>query len=87
MKSFVQKTFVILSVALLFAAVQAQQTWTPEMQVKTKAVGAPQVSPDGKRVVYTVSEAVMTADKSEFVSQICVTNSDLSAVITASLTV
>ena len=87
MKSFVSKTFVFLSVALLFVSVQAQQTWTPEMQVKTKVIGAPQVSPDGKRVVYTVNEAVMTADKSEFVTQIWLTNSDLSAVITASLTV
>ena len=76
MKSFVQKTFVFLSIALVFVSVQAQQTWTPEMQVKTKAVGAPQVSPDGKRVVYTVSEAVMTADKSEFVTQIYLANTD-----------
>ena len=76
MKSFVQKTFVILTVALAFASVQAQQSWTPEMQVKTKAIGAPQVSPDGKRVVYTVNEAVMTADKSEFVTQIWLANTD-----------
>ena len=40
------------------------------MQVKVKALGAVRVSPDGKRVVYTVNEAVMTADKSEFVTQI-----------------
>ena len=70
MKSFVSKTFIFLSITLAFASVQAQQIWTPEMQVKTKAVGAPQVSPDGKRVVYTVNDAVMTADKSEFVTQI-----------------
>jgi Tol biopolymer transport system component len=76
MKSFVSKTFIFLSIALSFATVKAQQTWTPEMQVKTKAVGAPQVSPDGKRVVYTVNEAVMTADKSEFVTQIWLANTD-----------
>lgn len=45
-------------------------TWDPEMQLKLKVVGTPRVSPDGKRVLYTVSEPVMTADKSEFVSQI-----------------
>ncbi len=44
--------------------------------MKTKAIGAPQVSPDGKRVVYTVNEAVMTADKSEFVTQIWLANTD-----------
>ena len=76
MKSFVSKTFIFLSIALAFTSAQAQQTWTPEMQVKTKIVGAPQVSPDGKRVVYTVNEAVMTADKSEFVTQIWLANTD-----------
>ncbi|MBA3335500.1 MAG: hypothetical protein H0T08_07820, partial [Acidobacteria bacterium] len=74
MKSFASKSFVFLSIALLFASVQAQQTWTPEMQVKTKVVGAPQISPDGKRVVYTANEAVMTADKSEFMTQIYLAN-------------
>lgn len=76
MKFFVQKIFVVTSVALLFVAAYAQQTWTPEMQLKTKAIGAPQVSPDGKRVAYTVNEAVMTADKSEFVTQIWMANTD-----------
>jgi len=76
MKFFAQKVFLFVSLALMFMSVPAQQTWTPEMQVKTKAVGAPQVSPDGKRVVYTVSEAVMTADKSEFVTQIYLANTD-----------
>ena len=76
MKFFVQKFYVFVFIALAFAATEAQQTWTPEMQVKTKAVASVQVSPDGKRVAYTVSEAVMTADKSEFVSQIWMANTD-----------
>ncbi len=61
---------------LLTLAVSAQNTWTPEMQVKMKVPGAVQISPDGRRVVYTISEAVMTADKSEFVSQIWLGNTD-----------
>ena len=66
----------LLSASLLivvFAGAAFAQTtvqWSPELQVKLKAAGTPRVSPDGKRVVYTVSEAVMTADKSEFVTQI-----------------
>ncbi len=76
MKFFAQKIFVFAAIAFLFASVRAQQTWTPEMQVKTKVIGAPQVSPDGKRVVYTVNEAMMTADKSEFVTQIWLANTD-----------
>jgi dipeptidyl aminopeptidase/acylaminoacyl peptidase len=44
------------------------------MQLKVKAVGQPRVSPDGSRVLYTVNEAVMAPDKSEFVTQIWVAN-------------
>ena len=66
---------ILFTLSFAFTA-NAQNTWTPEMQVKTKIIGAPQVSPDGKRVVYTVNEAVMTAEKSEFVTQIWLANTD-----------
>jgi len=61
-----------LLVVVFAGAVFAQTTveWTPELQIKLKAAGAPRVSPDGKRVVYTISDAVMTSDKSEFVTQL-----------------
>jgi dipeptidyl aminopeptidase/acylaminoacyl peptidase len=64
---------------LLFATTilsVAQTTWSPEMQVKTRALASPRISPDGKRIVYTVSDAVMTTDKSEFVTQIWLASSD-----------
>ena len=57
-------------VVIFFATATAQTAWDPELQLKLKAVAAPRVSPDGKKLVYTVNEAVMTADKSEFVTQI-----------------
>jgi dipeptidyl aminopeptidase/acylaminoacyl peptidase len=44
--------------------------WTPELQVTVKNPTTPRISPDGKRVAYVVQQAVMTADKSEYVSQI-----------------
>lgn len=66
----------ILFLLALSLGSAAQQTWTPELQVKTRAIGTPRVSPDGKRVVYTVNEAVMTADKSEFVTQIWMAATD-----------
>ncbi|MBA4124525.1 MAG: S9 family peptidase [Acidobacteria bacterium] len=73
----IKNLIVLVLFILSFAfASNAQNAWTPEMQVKMKAVGAPQVSPDGKRVAYTISEAVMTADKSEFVTQIYLANTD-----------
>ncbi len=73
MKAF---RFFALSMLVLMSVAAFAQTWTPEMQVKLKVPGSPQVSPDGKRVVYTVNEAVMTADRSEFVTQIWMASSD-----------
>jgi dipeptidyl aminopeptidase/acylaminoacyl peptidase len=59
-----------LTLVVFFVVTANAQTWDPELHLKFKAVGSPRVSPDGKRMVYTVNEAVMTADKSEFVTQI-----------------
>ncbi|MGD9561765.1 MAG: prolyl oligopeptidase family serine peptidase [Pyrinomonadaceae bacterium] len=67
-------TLVCLAFSLVTAA--AQTAWTPETQVKLRAVGSPQVSPDGRRVVYTINEAVMAPDKSEFVTQIWMASVD-----------
>jgi dipeptidyl aminopeptidase/acylaminoacyl peptidase len=71
---------ILIGVVALFASATLAQTTTPswdaEMQIKIKAVGTPRVSPDSKRVIYTVSEAVMTADRSEYVSQIWMNNVD-----------
>ncbi|PYT00642.1 MAG: hypothetical protein DMF63_06290 [Acidobacteria bacterium] len=61
---------------LLLTICSAAQTWTPEIQVKTRAVGSPRISPDGKRVAYTVNDAVMNADKSEFVTQVWMSSAD-----------
>ena len=68
----------VLAVLLLFSAVTspAQSGWTPELEMKLKTVGAVRISPDGKKVVYTVSSPVMTPDKSEFVTQIWLANTD-----------
>ncbi len=69
---------ILLGLLVLFASAITAQTgataWDPEMQLKVRAVGTPRVSSDGKRMVYTVSEAVTTPEKSEFVSQIWMAN-------------
>src|SRR5215204_4593852 len=62
--------------ALIPATVFCQDAWTPELAMKVKNIGSVRVSPDGRKVVYTVSQAMMTADKSEFVSQIWTANGD-----------
>ncbi len=54
----------------------AAHPWSPELQIKTRIVASPKVSPDGKRVAYTVNDAVMTPDKSEFVTQIWLGSTD-----------
>ena len=72
-----RKSFFVVMLALTFPPIlSAQSAWSPEMQVKTRAIGTPRVSPDGRRVVYTVIEAVMTADKSEFVTQVWMASTD-----------
>src|SRR6187549_2328448 len=53
-----------------------QGSWTPETQVKARAVGSPHISPDKARVVYTINDAVMAADKSEFVTQLWMASTD-----------
>ena len=71
------KTLAIaVTLVVLFVSGAAAQTWDPELQLKVKAVGTPRVSPDGKKMVYAVNEAVMTPDKSEFVTQIWLSNLD-----------
>jgi len=67
----------VLTAGLRPARAQDQPTaWTPELMMKMRTVGNVRPSPDGKRVVYTVSEAVMLPDRSEYVSQIHVANAD-----------
>jgi len=71
------KTLAIaVTLVVLFVSGAAAQTWDPELQLKVKAVGTPRVSPDGKKMVYAVNEAVMTPDKSEFVTQLWLSNLD-----------
>ncbi len=65
----------VFGVAFLAPSINAQP-WTPEMQVKLKGLASPQISPDNKRTVYTVNDAVMAADKSEFVTQIWMAATD-----------
>ncbi|MDQ2921994.1 MAG: S9 family peptidase [Acidobacteriota bacterium] len=70
--------FVLLPIVLFSLSLicNAQSGWTPELEMKVNAVGAVRVSPDGRKVAFTVNSAVMTPDKSEFVSQIWVADSD-----------
>lgn len=50
--------------------------WTPELMLKVRRVAHVRPSPDATRVAYSVAEAVMTEDRSEYVSQIWTANAD-----------
>ena len=84
MRLFAQSLTLSLGLLLIAgatpAALMAQQTtvagWTPELAMKVKNIGAVRVSPDSRKVVYTVSQAVMTPEKSEYVTQIWLANND-----------
>ena len=65
--------FVFLS-ALAAAGAFAQ--WTPEEMMKVRTVGPVQVSPDGKRAAFCVTEPVMTGDRSEFLTQVWLAAAD-----------
>jgi len=67
--------FVVFSTAAS-AQTTAPVSWDPDLQLKVKAIASPRVSPDGKRIVYTVSDAVTAPDKSEFVTQIWMATTD-----------
>ena len=71
------KLLQMLSFVFLFPMLlMAQKNWSPEQVLKIKNVSAAQVSPDGTKVVYTIREAVMTDDRSEYVNQIWISGID-----------
>jgi dipeptidyl aminopeptidase/acylaminoacyl peptidase len=75
-RRLIQSLFLGVTVAFLIGAGKAQTGWTPELEMKVKGIGAVRVSPDARKVAYTVSSAVMAPDKSEYVTQIWVANND-----------
>ena len=57
-------------------AILAQKNWSPAQVLKIKNISSAQVSPDGTKVVYTIREALMTDDRSEYVNQIWISDID-----------
>ncbi len=54
----------------------AQKNWSPEQCLKIKNITAVLPSPDGNKILYTVREAVMTDDRSEYINQVWLCNSN-----------
>ena len=59
-----------------FVFAQTKLNWSPEQCLKMKNISAVIPSPDGNKVAYTVREAIMTDDRSEYMNQVWVCNSD-----------
>jgi dipeptidyl aminopeptidase/acylaminoacyl peptidase len=66
-------SYCLLSIVSL---AQTKNNWSPEQCLKLKNITAVRVSPDGNKVLYTVREAVMTDDRSEYVNQVWLCNAD-----------
>ncbi|HSJ07022.1 MAG TPA: S9 family peptidase [Longimicrobiales bacterium] len=62
--------------SLAAAQAPAASGWTPEEQMKVRAVGGVLPSPDGRRVVFGVSEPLMDDERSEYVTRIWVAEAD-----------
>ena len=59
-----------------FAQTAQPAGWTPELMMKVRPVGPVSVSPDGRRVAYVVTDAVMAPERSEYVAQIYAADAD-----------
>ena len=60
----------LFAVAPMHVEAEDAVLWTPELMMQVKRVGSVQVSPNGRRVVFTVRQAVMDDNTSEYRTQI-----------------
>jgi dipeptidyl aminopeptidase/acylaminoacyl peptidase len=71
------KSKLLLAIIFFIAAhTSAQTNWSPEQCMKLKNITSTIVSPDGSKVLYTVREAIMTDDRSEYINQVWICNAD-----------
>ena len=66
----------LLSISLISFSLSSQDVWSPEESMKIKSISQTDISNDGKYVAYVVREPIMEDKKSEYLSQIWVSNVD-----------
>jgi dipeptidyl aminopeptidase/acylaminoacyl peptidase len=71
-----QKIFLAFISFCIVVTTTAQTNWSPEQCLQLKNITAVVPSPDAGKVLYTVREAVMTEDRSEYINQVWLCNSD-----------
>ena len=66
----------LLSITLYFISftLSAQDIWSPLESIKIKSISQTEISNDGKSIAYVVREPIMEGKKSEYLSQIWVTD-------------
>ncbi|MBO6574292.1 MAG: S9 family peptidase [Rhodothermales bacterium] len=69
-------TLAMAAFAIALPLSAQDQVWTPEFGMQFHNVGSPEISPDGSLVAYTISEALMEGEKSEYLTHIWVAASD-----------
>ena len=75
------KFLLLLLIATHSIFAQNKTYWSPEQCLQLKNITAVRVSPDGQKVLYTVREAIMSDDRSEYVNQVFMCNTDGSNVV------
>jgi len=64
----------LLSFFFISFSLSSQDVWSPKESMKIKSISQTDISYDGKMVAYVVREPVMDDEKSEYLSQIWLTN-------------
>ena len=66
----------LITLILIYSLTVAQSAWTPANMMKYKRVGGVNISPDGNRVAFTVGNARMNDDQSDFLTHVWVATMD-----------
>src|SRR5688500_12257958 len=72
---------ITLLATVINTTAQTKSYWSPEQMMKIKNITAVRVSPNGKKVVYALREAIMTPTRSEYVNQLYLTDSNRDSAI------
>ena len=64
----------MLSISLISFSLSSQDVWSPEESMKIKSISQTDISNDGKYAAYVVRKPIMEDKKSEYLSQIWVSN-------------
>jgi dipeptidyl aminopeptidase/acylaminoacyl peptidase len=75
------RSTVLLLASCALAWPQAPSSWSPELSMRIQTVASVAPSPDGSRVAWTQSRAIMSGEESDWVSQIFLTGAGSSGPI------